>query len=130
MEIVKILRLVTGEDVIGYIEPVTNGVIIRVPMEIYLKTDPKTGHEILNMNNWLPFNILAKSETTILFKDILCALEPTKEVIEYYGNSVMTLEEKNMSDSSDTETSVKDIKSELMTSFLNNLDIKEFGPVQ
>ena len=34
MEIIKILRLVTGEDIIAYIERYQSEVIVRSPMEV------------------------------------------------------------------------------------------------
>ena len=130
MEIIKILRLVTGEDIICYIERHKEEVIVRSPMVLYIKTDSRSGNELLSLNNWLPFSILKGNETVVYVKDIICVMEPSKELIEYYENSVMTMEEglstvSNLSASNEAEK-----KSQMYKSFLQQMDTNEFGPIQ
>jgi hypothetical protein len=130
MEIIKILRLVTGEDIIAYIERHQSEVIVRSPMEVYLKTDPRTGNEVLSLNNWLPFSILKENETVIQVKDILCVLEPSSELNEYYENAVLSVEESMIDKSNTSASNEAEIKSQMLKTFLMNLDPKEFGTIQ
>jgi hypothetical protein len=130
MEIIKILRLVTGEDIIAYIERYQSEVIVRSPMEVYLKTDPRTGNEVLSLNNWLPFSILKENETVIQLKDILCVLEPSSELNEYYENAVLSVEESMIDKSNTSASNEAEMKSQMLKTFLMNLDPKEFGSIQ
>lgn len=130
MEIIKILRLVTGEDIIAYIEKYQSEVIVRSPMEVYLKTDPRTGNEVLSLNNWLPFSILKENETVIQVKDILCVLEPSSELNEYYENAVLSVEESMIDKSNTSASNEAEMKSQMLKTFLMNLDPKEFGTIQ
>jgi hypothetical protein len=130
MEIIKILRLVTGEDIIAYIERYQSEVIVRSPMEVYLKTDPRTGNEVLSLNNWLPFSILKENETVIQVKDILCVLEPSSELNEYYENAVLSVEESMIDKSNTSASNEAEMKSQMLKTFLMNLDPKEFGSIQ
>jgi hypothetical protein len=130
MEIIKILRLVTGEDIIAYIERYQSEVIVRSPMEVYLKTDPRTGNEVLSLNNWLPFSILKENETVIQVKDILCVLEPSSELNEYYENAVLSVEESMIDKSNTSASNEAEMKSQMLKTFLMNLDPKEFGTIQ
>ncbi len=130
MEIIKILRLVTGEDIIAYIERYQSEVIVRSPMEVYLKTDPRTGNEVLSLNNWLPFSILKENETVIQVKDILCVMEPSSELNEYYENAVLSVEESMIDKSNTSASNEAEMKSQMLKTFLMNLDPKEFGTIQ
>jgi hypothetical protein len=130
MEIIKILRLVTGEDIIAYIERYQSEVIVRSPMEVYLKTDPRTGNEVLSLNNWLPFSILKENETVIQVKDILCVLEPSSKLNEYYENAVLSVEESMIDKSNTSASNEAEMKSQMLKTFLMNLDPKEFGTIQ
>lgn len=129
MEIIKILRLVTGEDIICYIERYQEEVIVRSPMVLYIKTDSRSGNELLSLNNWLPFSILKENETVVHVKDIICVMEPSKELIEYYENSVITMEKGSSAVSNLSASNEAEIKSRLMQSFLQELDPKELGSI-
>jgi hypothetical protein len=128
MQMVKILRLVTGEDIICHMEQLRDEIIVKAPMEIFLKIDPRTGNEILNLNDWLPQSILAKNETVLFEKDILCVMEPSDGVIEYFTNSI--LKKDNHLVNSETEVNQEELKAELMKRFLQGMDVKEFGSIQ
>jgi hypothetical protein len=130
MEIIKILRLITGEDIICYTERYQDEIIVRSPMEVYTKINSKTGNEILSLNNWLPFSILKNNETTIKVRDILCTMEPSSDLNEYYENAISTMD-KTMDDVSNTSASDEaEMKSQMLKAFLQNLDPKEFGTIQ
>ena len=130
MEIIKILRLITGEDIICYIERYQEEIIVRSPMEMYIKTDSRTGNELLTLNNWLPFSVLKSNETVLHAKDIVCSMEPSKELIEYFENYILTMEEDSSTVSNLSASNEAEIKSRLMESFLQQMDPKEFGPIQ
>ena len=98
-------------------------------MELYIKTDPRSGNELLSLNNWLPFSILKDNETVVHVKDIICVMEPSKELIEYYENSVITMEEGSSTVSNLSASNEAEMKSRLMKSFLQELDPKELGSI-
>lgn len=127
---VKILRLVTGEDIICHIEGLQDGIIVKSPMVIYLKVDSKTGKEILNMIDWLPKSILSKNETVLFTKDILCTMDPNDDVLEYFQHTVLDLETEEDLISDEDHLDQVTLKAELMKKFLQNMDVKEFGPIQ
>ena len=130
MEIIKILRLITGEDIICYMERYQEEIVVRSPMEIYTKMDARTGNEILSLNNWLPFSILNSNETVLKVKDILCVMEPSSNLNEYYENAASAMEKNEIDNSNTSASNEAEIKSQMLKTFLQNLDPKEFGTIQ
>ncbi len=103
---IKIVRLQTGEDIIGNITELDLGCLnVSEPMSVeidYRKNSPG-----LIMHHWLPVQLIKKNEIQISNKDVLCLLEPNDEFTEYYLSTVEKIKElldaKNLVDSLDDE---------------------------
>lgn len=103
---IKIVRLQTGEDIIGNITELDLDCLnVSEPMSVeidYRKNSPG-----LIMHHWLPVQLIKKNEIQISNKDVLCFLEPNDEFAEYYLSTVekikQLLEAKNLVDSLEDE---------------------------
>lgn len=104
---IKIVRLQTGEDIIGNMTDLydTGSYIIEEPMSVDIEYRNKEAG--LMMHHWLPVQLISKNEITLKEKDVLCILEPNDEFCEYYLNTVEKikdlLEAKNLVDSLDDD---------------------------
>jgi hypothetical protein len=84
---IKVVRLTSGEDIIGKIEFLDNGFIeIYDPMVFMVKDTGKTMN--LLMQHWLPVNLLSKNEAVIAPINVVTVCEPNEQFSEYYSNTV------------------------------------------
>lgn len=92
---IKILRLNTGEDIIGMcvVNEETSSIDIEAPMRVILRRSP-AGKSILLMAPWLPFELIEEDSATINFADIITVISPNKHFIEYYTTTVIELKGK------------------------------------
>lgn len=107
MELLKILRLRDGEDIIAYIEDYGKGeIVLRSPMVVFVKHDPRTGKQTVLMDHWLPINIIQENEAVLKEHDILCSFDPTSDISAYYTNAILAIEQYNIGSekSSDDDT--------------------------
>jgi len=86
-DIIKIVRLKNGEDIIGS--------LTSLPIDDIQITEPMTVSVInrgqengLVMSHWLPVQLIKKNEITIKSCDVLTIFEPNDEFAEYYVNTV------------------------------------------
>jgi hypothetical protein len=89
MDYIKILRLKTGEDIIGFIESdkTKKGLItIRYPTVLMVQYDFEEEQQELLMKFWLPTSLIQKNEATISTSEILVVMEATQDFKEYYLN--------------------------------------------
>lgn len=99
---IKILRLNTGEDIIGecLIDEENSCVNIENPMRVMLRRMTNAGKTMLVMSPWLPLEIIDDNFATINYMDIITVIDPKDSFIEYYTTMVeefearMELEEK------------------------------------
>ena len=87
MNTIKIVRLKSGEDIIGNVT--ANGIQyydIDEPMSF--EVDYRGNHSGLVMRHWLPVQLLKKNQIQLNAHDVLCVLEPDDEFSEYYLNTV------------------------------------------
>lgn len=97
MELLKILRLRDGEDIIAYVEDYGKGeVVLRSPMMVMVKHDPRNGKQTVLMDHWLPVSIIQENEAVINEHEILCSFDPTSDISEYYINAIMAIDEYNL----------------------------------
>ena len=93
MEEIKILRLVTGEDIIcRFIKVSTDSYAIMNPMVVGIKYKKNDGAS-LTMAHWLPIEIIKKNETLINPRDVLAIVDPADDVAEYFDMTVDKLNE-------------------------------------
>ena len=90
MEEIKILRLVTGEDIIcQFIKISTDSYVVLNPMAIFVKY--KGSKSNLVMSHWLPVEIIKKNEVLISPRDVVAMFDPIDDVAEYYDRMVENL---------------------------------------
>lgn len=96
MEQIKILRLKDGEDIISFVEDYGTGeVLLRSPMMVMVKHDNRTGKQTVLMDHWLPTHIILKNETIIQTADILCTMDSSPALNEYYENAITAIDSFN-----------------------------------
>mgnify|MGYP006270140919 FL=1 len=90
MEEIKILRLVTGEDIIcEFIKISKDNYAVMNPMVIFVKY--KGSKSNLVMSHWLPVEIVKKNEVLISPRDVVTMFDPIDDVAEYYDRMVENL---------------------------------------
>lgn len=91
---IKILRLNTGEDIIGAcLNDEANGSIdIESPMRVVVKRMAPVGKTILMMAPWLPLELIEDNSASINYADIVTVINPNEQFIEYYTNTVTEYE--------------------------------------
>ena len=87
---IKILRLKSGEDIIGSIMANEETYDVLDPMTVDVEVrGSNAGHLI--MGNWLPVQLIKHNIATINLEDVLTLLEPQDHFVEYYVNTVEKL---------------------------------------
>ena len=92
---IKIVRLQSGEDIMAdCIEDTEQGtVLLENPMHIIFKRVP-TGQTVMMMMPWLPIELIKDNSAIIYDSDILTVIEPKDDLINYYGQIVISAQEK------------------------------------
>lgn len=86
MRNVKIIRMITGEDVIcDFIED-DQGTHMKEPLEISLKTSKGNGTVILR--NWLPIEIINDNFARVNPRNIIAVFDASESVSEYYDETM------------------------------------------
>jgi hypothetical protein len=87
---VKIIRLVTGEDVVGKcsFDDKDEYVLMIDPMTVVIDRMNSQGKSILMMLPWLPSEILEENMSMIGYDNVLAILNPRESFVEYYTNHV------------------------------------------
>ena len=86
---IKIVRLKTGEDVIGCITDIDDDRFnIFNPMLIDIMSDVKTLQQSFVMKSWLPFQLFKTKEVSIWTNDTLFVAEATDDFVDYYVKMV------------------------------------------
>lgn len=121
MNSIKIVRLKTGEDVVGYItEDLYGKILIKEPMCIDFQYDNKSNSDVLSLMNWIPVSIIKVNEVSLFENDILAFFEPTDKFIEYYDASVVMI-----NDAMKREQEVDDMSDEQISELIDAMELKE-----
>jgi hypothetical protein len=93
---VKILRLNTGEDIMGSVlmDDKHRYVSIENPMRVILKRMSGKNQTMLLMAPWLPVELLMDNFATIDYRNIVTVVDPKPSFSEYYNNTVNQFNEK------------------------------------
>ena len=93
---VKIIRLVTGEDVLAdFIEDSSDGTaLLSNPMHLVFKRLP-TGQNAMHMSPWLPIELIQENIAQIHCADILTVVNPKEELVDHY-NTVVDSEQNRL----------------------------------
>lgn len=123
---IKILRLSTGEDIIGtcWLDDVSKSVGIENPLKIHLQRSTFTGKSMLYMLPWLPVEIIEDNYATINYSDVITTILPKKSMIEHYNNTIEELESRlydEKKDEFDDDGDFDDEQEETLESILSML---------
>jgi len=93
---VKIIRLVTGEDVLAdFIEDSADGTaLLSNPMRLVFKRMP-TGQNAMHISPWLPIELIEENIAQIHCADILTVVNPKEELVDHY-NTVVDSEQNRL----------------------------------
>jgi len=93
---IKIVRLVTGEDVLAdFIEDSSDGTaLLSNPMRLVFKRLP-TGQNAMHMSPWLPIELIQENIAQIHCADILTIVNPKEELVDHY-NTVVDSEQNRL----------------------------------
>ena len=86
---IKIVRLVTGEDVLAdFIEDSSDGTaLLSNPMHLVFKRLP-TGQNAMHISPWLPIELIEENIAQIHCADILTVVNPKEELVDHYNTIV------------------------------------------
>jgi hypothetical protein len=85
MEQIKIVRLKTGEDLIGFVvEDDYATCYIKDAFCILMEEDTRRQKQVLTLASWAPSSIIKVNECKICDNDILTKFEPTDIFVEHY----------------------------------------------
>lgn len=106
MDNVKIVRLVSGEDIIAFYEEDEDVALVGNPMTMMFKRLP-TGKAVMLMAPWLPIEVVDEDIVSIPYSQIITVMNPKRHMSEYFINSVMDMEQE-LSDNPPEELSLRD----------------------
>ena len=91
---VKIIRMKTGEDIIGYVYDLCESKLtINNPMLIDVDIDMKSGHQAFIIKSWLPHQLYKDKEISLWINDTLFISDPSEVFVEYYEKMVKKIEQ-------------------------------------
>ena len=107
---IKMLRLNTGEDIIGecLIDDENSCVNIENPMKVALKRLTSTERTMISMSPWLPLEIIEDNFAVINYADILTIVDPKASFAEYYSSMVEEYNERIELEKQLTEDELED----------------------
>lgn len=87
MRNVKIVRIITGEDVIcNFIED-ASGTYMSEPLEVDVKPSKK-GEPSVILRNWLPIELVSDNLTRVNPRNIIAVFDVNDTVMEYYNSTM------------------------------------------
>lgn len=109
MDNVKIIRLATGEDIIGFYEEDESSILIGSPMSVMVKR-MSSGKSFMMMVPWIPNELVEDDIVNIPNSQIITIMNPKKSIYDYYVNSVIEMEKEldEMDDDLFGELSLRD----------------------
>lgn len=122
MRNVKIVRMITGEDVIcNFIED-DYGTHMSEPLEVTVKFGKK-GEPAVVLKNWIPLELVVDNITRVNPRNIIAVFDVNETVIEYYSSTMDKINEaivtsarlKEMEDVN-TEEEMMDVMAALLES--------------
>lgn len=122
---IKILRLNTGEDIIGacLMDDEHGCVGVENPMKLHMRRMSVAGQAMLVMAPWLPLEVIEDNFATINYDDIITMVEPKRNLIDHYTNTVLEIEASMMVGKPDLEMEENDddVDEDTMQEMLNSL---------
>ena len=125
MEQIKIVRLKTGTDIIGYIKEENYSTYIRDAMIIEMHDDLRNQKQILTLANWAPSSIIKVNECAIGDNDILTIFEPTDIFVDHYLGTLKTI-----SNLAKTKEETDKLDDDEIMSMIEAMEEKEYYTLQ
>jgi hypothetical protein len=120
MNELQILRLKSGEDVIGSVHEFTSNGNFQISDPMVVELQFRNNQSNLLMAHWLPVQIIKENQTVINHNEVLVKFEPNEDFAEYYVNTVQKIQtlvkHKKLSDG------MEDMSEEEMMEVMNALD--------
>lgn len=92
MNNVKIVRMITGEDVICNLIEDGTGTHFMEPLEISIKHSKK-GEPTIILNNWIPIELIRDNLTRVNPRNIIAVFDVNDTISEYYVNTMEKINE-------------------------------------
>jgi len=122
---IKILRLNTGEDIIGacLMDDEHGCVGVENPMKLHLRRVSMAGQAMLVMLPWLPLEVIEENYATINYDDIITVIDPKRNLIDHYTNTITEIEATMSMDKNDhlLEDEEEEVDEDTMQEMLNSL---------
>lgn len=124
MEQIKILRMLSGEDIVAEVVENARGYIVKNAFQFHIKTNQRTYKETVVLDHWLPVSLLQKNEVFLPLDKILFAVEPSDSFSEFYTNTKNMIADVKENDMSSYDESSYDDKlsDEEMNYILDNME--------
>jgi hypothetical protein len=107
MNIIKVIRLLDGTDIVSVVDELRNGEFLLInPMEFQVQIRGQASH--ITLAPYLPFQFVEKNEVVIYAKDVVFSTTPKEEFAEYYETSVEQLLE-NVNEEEPLPERIKDL---------------------
>jgi hypothetical protein len=120
MNQLQILRLKSGEDIIGSVEEFTANGNFHISNPMVVEFRIRNNESNLMMAHWLPVQIIKDNEAIIKENEVLTKFKPNDDFAEYYVDTVQKistlLKQKELSDN------MKDMNEEEMMEVMNALE--------
>ena len=84
---VKIVRMITGEDVICRMFETDEGTFFEDPMMITIKEN-KSGTTSVLMDHWIPVELVSDNITRVNPRNIISVFDVNSSIAEYYINTM------------------------------------------
>jgi outer membrane lipopolysaccharide assembly protein LptE/RlpB len=119
---ISILRLVTGEDIIGNVTKELDydhqyNYKVESPMVVTIAYNGK--ESVMQLQHWLPVQLLKANVSVIKDKDIITMVEPNEVFATYYSETAMKLK-KILA----TEEELHKLEEEMRNMEINNMIAK------
>lgn len=126
MSDVKIVRLVSGEDVIAYFEEDEDYVLLGSPMCVFFKR-LQSGKSMMMMSPWIPMEIVEDDIISIHASQILTVMNPKKHISDYYKQMIFDVEndldlDESLRDASPTDDELNAVEEEQLQEFFDSFN--------
>ena len=86
MQVVKMIRLKTGEDIIAQVSD--DGICYQVFDAMSVAVEYKGKATGIAMTYWLPVQLIKNQPVDLQYADILTTMDPNDDLLEYYEGTV------------------------------------------
>ena len=86
MQVVKMIRLKTGEDIIAQVSD--DGICYQVFDAMRVSVEYKGKATGIAMTYWLPVQLIKNQPVDLQYADILTTMDPNDDLLEYYESTV------------------------------------------